>query len=84
MGVIYTYAMYLIGKHEYHVKPYTLRNLLARWFFMTALTGRYTGSPETVMDQDLARLRGVTDGANFVAALDSVTEAALPNDLMEA
>jgi hypothetical protein len=79
-GLLYTYAMYLIGKHEYKVEPFRLRNLMARWFFMTALTGRYTGSPETVMDQDLARLRGVADAGEFCANLERLIEAGLPND----
>ncbi len=83
IGVIYTYAIYLIGKREYQVEPFTLRNLMARWFFMTSLTRRYTGSPETVMDEDLARLRSVADAAGFVATLDRVIEAALPNDFWD-
>ncbi|MEZ4638759.1 MAG: hypothetical protein R2856_27980 [Caldilineaceae bacterium] len=48
-------TFYLIGKQDYHVDPYILRNAIARWYFMTSLTGRYTSSPETAMDQDLAR-----------------------------
>ena len=39
--------MYLIGRTEYHVKESTLRRAIARWFFMAAVTGRFSSSPET-------------------------------------
>jgi len=57
MAVLYTYALWLIGKRNFKVEPYRLREVMARWFFMAALTSRYTGSPETRMEQDLAPLR---------------------------
>lgn len=72
VGLLYSYALFLIGKRDFGVDPYTLRNLIARWFFMTALTGRYTTSPESVMEQDLARLRDVRDAAGFQALLDGI------------
>jgi hypothetical protein len=43
---------------------------MARWFFMTSLTGRYTGSPETRMEQDLALLRGIESGQEFIQLLE--------------
>lgn len=83
IGVMYAYAIYLIGKHEYGVEPSRLRNVMARWFFMTSMTGRYTGSPETIMDADLARLRGVTDAGGFIQTLDRIIEGELTNDFWE-
>jgi hypothetical protein len=56
------------------------RNLLARWFFMTALTGRYTNSPETVMEQDLSRLRDIKDADEFVASLGRIISDTLTDD----
>ncbi|HUW11363.1 MAG TPA: DUF262 domain-containing protein, partial [Anaerolineae bacterium] len=41
-AVLYSYALFLIGKREYHVASHTLRRLIARWFFMGSLTRRYT------------------------------------------
>jgi hypothetical protein len=78
--LLYAYTFFVIGKRDYHVDDYALRNVIARWFFMTALTGRYTGSPETVMEQDLARLRDVTDGAGFVAVLDHIVADTFTDD----
>ena len=90
MAVIYAYTMFLIGKTDYKVEPFELRNCIARWFFMTSLTGRYTTSPEGAMESDLARLRNVKDGAGFYGVMnqiinDTLTEdywnITLPNDL---
>ena len=53
-NILFTYVMYLIGRTEYKVDEHDLRRLIARWFFMVSLTGRYTGSPESSMEFDLA------------------------------
>ena len=79
-AVMYSYAMYLIGKYDYHVEPFVLRNLIARWFFMAALTSRYTGSPETTMEQDLNRLSQVSDTVGFIAEIDRIIMATFTND----
>ncbi len=83
MAIIYAYAMFLIGKYNYTIDLFILRNLMARWFFMTALTGRYSGSPETIMDQDLARLRNIKDGHTFILTLTQIIDGALTNDFWE-
>ena len=56
LAILYSYAMYLIGKHDYGVKPKQLREVMARWFFMSSLTARYSASPETAVAADLASL----------------------------
>lgn len=80
MAMIYTYALWLIGKHNFGVDPFRLREVMARWFFMASLTGRYTGSPETRMEQDLALLRGAKTADNFVNILDQQIDAVLTRD----
>jgi len=80
MALLYAYTFFVIGKRDYHVDDFSLRNVIARWFFMTALTGRYTGSPETVMEQDLARLRDVSDAAGFVEMLDHIVTDTFTDD----
>lgn len=82
-SLMYAYAMYLIGQHDFGVEPYALRNIMARWFFMISLTGRYTGSPESAMDQDLARLRSVSDADGFLRTLNQLIDGALTNDYWE-
>jgi len=80
VGLLYNYALFLIGKRDYGVDDYALRNLIARWFFISSLTRRYTTSPETAMEQDLAHLREVKDASGFVEVLDRIMEDSLPDD----
>jgi len=81
IGLLYAYALYLIGLRDFHVDRHQLRQVIARWFFMTALTGRYSsGSPETIMDQDLNRLRDATNADEFVAVLDHAIDDKFTED----
>jgi hypothetical protein len=80
IGLLYCYAFFLIGKYDYQVEPYRLRSVMARWFFMTSLTARYSSSPETQMDQDLNRLRIVSTADEFVATLDRIITDSLTED----
>ncbi len=82
-AVLYTYALWLIGRRDFGVDPYDLREVMARWFFMAALTGRYTGSSESRMEQDLALLRGLGGPGAFVEALDRQIDAVLTRDYWE-
>jgi hypothetical protein len=81
MTIVYTYAMWLIGKMDYCVDPYYLREVMARWFFMVALTGRYTS--ENRMEQDLALLRGIDTAEGFVKVLDQQINAIFTRDYWE-
>ena len=79
-NLLFSYIMYLIGRTEYHVPEFDLRRLIARWFFMSAVTGRFTGSPESDMEFDLARLRNVTTADDFVKTLNHVCDITLTSD----
>jgi hypothetical protein len=79
-ALLYAYAMYAIGKSDFSVDGYELRDLIARWFFFSALTSRYSNSPESAMEEDLARLRGVTNAANFALTLNQIIAAGLTED----
>lgn len=78
-ALAYTYALFLIG-HDLGLEWWRARALAARWLFMSALTGRYSGSSETVMDQDLAAFRDVTNGDAFVTRLEEQIAARLTED----
>ena len=71
-NLLFAYILYLMGRTEFAVDEFKLRNLIARWFFMTALTGRYSTSPESRMEFDLARFREVKDADTFTAVLDEI------------
>ena len=79
-ALLYTYALYLIGRHQYSVDHASLRSAIARWFFMSALSGRYTNSPETRIEEDFARLRNVETATDFVQVLADQVDAVLTND----
>jgi hypothetical protein len=57
--VIYGYALWLIGRTEFTVPVDELREVMARWYFMAQITGRFSGSPETRAQEDLNRLDGL-------------------------
>ena len=83
MAVLYTYALWLIGKRDFKVNLYRLREVMARWFFMATLTGRYTSSPEARFEQDMALLRGANTADDFVRILDEQIGAVLTKDYWE-
>ncbi len=82
-AVLYTYALWLIGRRDYGLDLYPLREVMARWFFMVALTGRYTSSPESRMEQDLAMLRRAQTADDFIRILDEQIQAVLTRDYWE-
>ena len=79
-ALLFTYIIYLLGRTEYDVEEHKLRRVIAQWFFMATLTGRYSSSPETTLEADLARFRQVESADGFVAMLQQVCETSLTND----
>jgi len=79
-ALLYAYAFYLVGRKRFGLPEHQLQRLIGRWFFAVSLTGRYTSSPETIMDSDLNRLKEVKDGAGFVATLEGMMASELTND----
>lgn len=79
-NMLFSYMLYLIGRTEYKVPEFDLRRVIARWFFMSAVTGRFTGSPESAMEFDLARLRDVDTAEGFVKTLSQICDITLTSD----
>ena len=80
---LYSYIFFLIGREDIGMELYELKKLIAKWFFMSSITGRYTGSPETAMEGDLARLRGVSSPERFKEVLEDIINGQLTNDFWE-
>lgn len=80
--VLYTYAMWLIGRVDYGVPLDRLREVMARWFFMAHTTARYSGSFETQVEKDFATIADLADDSadGFVAALNQVVDDTLTSD----
>ncbi|MCD2451100.1 DUF262 domain-containing protein [Methylicorpusculum oleiharenae] len=71
-AVNFAYIIYLRGRAE-KVPPAELESLVRRWFVMSMLRGRYSGSPESTFDFDIRQIssRGLV---NYV-------ESVIPNEL---
>lgn len=78
--VVYAYAFYLIGKVEHKIPEHILQRLIGRWFFATSLTGRYTASPESAMDQDLNRIKDKNDADSYIQTINEMMMSQLTND----
>jgi hypothetical protein len=81
-ALLYTYALWLVGRRDFGVDLPQLRDVIARWFFMAHTTGRYTTSPESQIEGDLTRLRDLKpgDADGFCQRLDHEVATAFTND----
>lgn len=81
-ALLFSYALWLIGRVDYHVPLDSLREIIARWFFMAHTTARYSGTFETRFEQDVSRLADLKpgDAAGFVLVLSSVIDDVLTSD----
>lgn len=79
-AVLFSYILYLIGRTELKIEESQLRNLITKWFFVSSMTGRYTSSQETKMEEDLAKLRDVKSPEQFQAILNDICKAVITND----
>ncbi|ADI30168.1 GmrSD restriction endonuclease domain-containing protein [Methylotenera versatilis] len=71
-AINFAYIIYLRGRRE-SVPAADLERLVRRWFVMSMLRGRYSGSPESTFDFDIRQIdsRGVVD----------YVESVIPNEL---
>src|SRR6202166_3530709 len=72
-AVNFAYILYLRGRVE-KVPPADLERLVRRWYAMSILRGRYTGSPETAFDFDIRQV----EARGLLAYANSVIETELP------
>lgn len=82
-NLIFAYILYLMGRTEFNVPEHELRPAIARWFFMSSITGRFTGSPESAMEFDLARFRRISTADEFLAVLGRVSDSVLTSDFWD-
>jgi hypothetical protein len=84
-AVIFSYALWLIGRIDFSLDLKSLRAVTSRWFFMAHATGRYTSSPESQLQSDLGRIADLPagDGQAFVRELDRIVAANFTNDYWE-
>lgn len=73
-AVNFAYILYLRGRAE-GMPAADLERLVRRWYAMSVLRGRYTGSPETAFDFDIRQIAA--------RGLSSFTDAVIQNELPE-
>lgn len=57
MTMDFAYTLYLLLNNDTTIERSQIKHYVAKWFVMSTLTSRYTGSPETQMDFDIKRIR---------------------------
>jgi len=77
--LLYAYILYLIAKRDVRIEEHELRSFIAKWFFVTSLTRRYTAS-DTAMEADLTILRNIRDRDDFFEAYNRVIEDTMTQD----
>jgi hypothetical protein len=80
-AIVNAFAFYIRGRKA-GVPKSKLDEMIARWVFGTLLTARYSGSSETIFEQDLARVARLApdDADGFVRALDEAMAETLTGD----
>jgi len=81
----FAYILYLTLR-THHMPPAEIECFVRRWYVMSILTGRYSGSPETTFDLDIRQihLQGIeiyAEGTIRGALSDAFWEAVMPQQL---
>ena len=75
MTLTFGYTLYLMLHDDPNIPKEKIKFYVAKWYVLSTLTGRYTGSPETAMEADIRRIRE----KGFMEVLEE-TEAAELSD----
>lgn len=73
-AVNFAYILYLRGRSE-GMPAGDLEKMVRRWYVMSILTGRYSGSPETAFDVDIRQI----ESQGLQVYVDTVLENELPD-----
>src|SRR5699024_8754938 len=80
-AILFGYAFWLLGRTEFNVPVDELREVMARWYFMAQITGRYSGSAESRGQEDLNRFQGLDrTPETFKTVMDGHVETTLTED----
>lgn len=86
-AVNFAYNLYLTLREDSSIPATDVKRWVQRWYVMSVLTGRYSGSSESVMDRDIRRIaeQGFIPFYEEVAASrlsDTFWEVELPQNLV--
>ena len=80
ISIIATYLHWLIGKTKFGLSEAELRTPIASWFFMAALTSRYSASMESQLERELRILDDIKTKEEWRAAMTRECAAVLTPD----
>lgn len=83
-AILYAYSLYLFGRLHAGVAEKPLGRLIAQWAFFVSLTARYSGSTETVMEEDLQKVAAAKTPEEFERVLAGLMDSVLTHDFWEA
>ena len=78
---LYAYTIYLVGVEEVGIELSVMRQAIAEFFFMAAMTSRYALSGETRFEADLAVLEPATGPSDFLARLRRLSDLKLTDEV---
>lgn len=86
-AVNFAYNLYLTLREDKAIPSTDVKRWVQRWYVMSVLTGRYSGSSESIMDRDMRRIaeQGFTafyDETTASKLSDSFWEVTLPQNLV--
>lgn len=57
MTLDFAYTLYLLLNNDPNIDKSQIKRYVSKWYVLSTLTSRYIGSPETIMDMDIRRIR---------------------------
>lgn len=75
-AVNFAYNLYLTLKEDGSIPSTDVKRWVQRWYVMSVLTGRYSGSSESIMDRDM---RGIAD-RSFVSFYNEIAASQLSDN----
>lgn len=75
-AVNFAYSLYLTLKEDSSIPSTDVKRWIQRWYVMSVLTGRYSGSSESIMDRDM---RGIAD-RGFVSFYNEIAASQLSDN----
>lgn len=70
IAVVYSYALYLIGKYKFNVPAFQLRRAMTRYIFAVTVNSTYSGSSETIFEGQLNDLKERKIADEFLTYID--------------
>ena len=75
MTLDFAYMLYLKLLKDPTIKNAQIKRLIQKWFVLSTLTGRYVGSPESVMSRDIRNI----EEKGFLQFMEEVERSVLPD-----